>query len=130
MYLELHDSVLSGLKQDGGTAVLQLRPAYVHRSAGRPGIDPGEVYTQDFDIVIEGAQLTEDGPAVPFVVWDGAVAFGDRELVNLVPGDLHGTKPVFLRLVPAAGHRDLQIGGCSIDIHPVGQAQYMDEFHG
>ena len=130
MHLELHDSVLAGLKWDGPTAVLQFRPAYLHQSAGRPGIDPGEVYIQDYDLVVSDARLGDDAPALPFIVWDGALAFGAQELVNLLPGDLHGTQPVFLRLVPAAGHRELTVSGTALALHPAGSPQFIESFPG
>ena len=130
MYLEFHDSVLAAIHQSDRTSALQLRPAYIHRSTGRPGIDPGEVYIQDLDIVIGEARLTAESHALPFVIWDGAVAIGEKELVNLVPGDLHQTGPVFLRLVPTSSNSEFTVSGSSIEILPVGEPEFQDNFLG
>jgi hypothetical protein len=55
--VEIHDSELAGTTLIGRDLALRLEPAYVHRSAGRPGIDRGSGWLQDIDLVISEANV-------------------------------------------------------------------------
>jgi hypothetical protein len=39
--IEFHDSTLGEVWSSEKTVVVALRPAYIHQSTGRPGIDSG-----------------------------------------------------------------------------------------
>jgi hypothetical protein len=54
---EFHDSVLASIKEEGARCILEFRPAYVHRSEGSPGVDAGDGFWQDLQIVIGGAKI-------------------------------------------------------------------------
>ena len=57
--IELHDSDLAAVKVAGDAVILCFHPAYIHRSAGKPGIDAGTGWTQDATITISGAPKVE-----------------------------------------------------------------------
>jgi hypothetical protein len=38
---------LDSISEQDGSIVVKLRPAYIHRSDGVPGIDPGSGWVQD-----------------------------------------------------------------------------------
>jgi len=58
-----------------GGVTVRLR-AYVHRSNGRPGFDPGSGWSQPVDVVFT-ARVIEERPAeLPFTLADGSVSGG------------------------------------------------------
>ena len=51
--IELHDSVVAEISRLEGNVEITLRPAYVHQSAGQPGVDDGIGLVQDVVISVE-----------------------------------------------------------------------------
>jgi hypothetical protein len=54
--IELHDSVLDGIDQRPTALSLRLR-AYVHRSNGEPGVDPGTGWCQPATVTLSNGRL-------------------------------------------------------------------------
>ena len=62
--IELHDSVLGEIGFAEGDAKLSFVHAYIHRSEGRPGIDPGTGWSQKAELIIEEAIATKSAEVV------------------------------------------------------------------
>src|SRR5262245_59103732 len=75
--VEIHDSTLASITPDGHDLVLCLAPAYVHRSAGRPGIDQGSGWLQDIDLVISEAVVESLPSEFPVDLSDGSFSVGE-----------------------------------------------------
>jgi hypothetical protein len=126
--VELHDSVLAALVLRDGDAVLSLRPAYIHRSSGRPGSDPGTGWTQDLEITITDATVSGSSGLLPAHISEGSLKIGNEDYPSALPMVPLGS-PVHLALVMETGSR-VEIGGRRLTVVSVGEAQYVEEFPG
>ncbi len=125
--IELHDSELAAVTVTGGTAVILFRPAYIHRSLGRPAIDAGTGWTQDATITITEASLSASVMS-PATVLEGEVRVGDVIHDNIIPTKVRfqGAITMKLFLSPA---QTLVARGNSITIEVQGEPSYVEEFH-
>lgn len=81
--LELHDSTAESVHREGGVLCDALRPAYVHRSSGRPGVDSGEGYAQALDLLFSEARVEVHGTCFG-VLSSGSVSCNSRTSDNLL----------------------------------------------
>jgi hypothetical protein len=129
-YFEFHDSVLAALKGEGGRCILELRPAYVHQSDGRPGIDAGEGFWQDIEIVISGAAIKKPALSLPCPINDGHLTVGEIRMSNLAPTTLREAKKVSLKIWMMVGGAEIEIEGTSIEVRTMGEAEFAESFPG
>ena len=127
--LEIHDSNLAGVELAGGDAVLQLDAAYVHRSEGRPGIDPGSGWVQDIDLVISEAAIESFPSDLPRALAGGALSAGGASWDNLIPLPLAVTGPISLSMATSKGEPVL-IRGSGAEVVPRGEPRYIERFPG
>jgi hypothetical protein len=73
--VELHDSQVVAVDSIGGAVTVRL-VAYVHRSNGRPGIDPGSGWSQRVDLVFSSGVIEERPDEMPFALDDGSISGG------------------------------------------------------
>jgi hypothetical protein len=125
--IELHDSKLDAVTVTDGTAVLSLRPAYIHRSIARPAIDAGSGWTQDATITITEASLSAS-VMLPAIVFEGEVRIGDEILRNIIPtrARFQGAVAIELFLSPA---QTLVVRGSSLAIDVQGEPSYVEKFN-
>ncbi|WP_169975752.1 hypothetical protein [Tautonia rosea] len=83
--IELHDSTLGGLEWVGSEIVVRLRPAYVHQSEERPGMDPGTGWVQAVDLIIRSATLESLPTRLPTILADGAFSIDGARWENQIP---------------------------------------------
>jgi hypothetical protein len=128
--IELHDSVVAEISRLDGAVEIALRPAYVHQSAGRPGVDDGIGLVQNFVIAVEEGSVTGDVGKLPSDILDGEFDDGRQAFQNMIalPCDVAGSVTLTLFLSP--DNRKLVILGKRIAIRLDGQASYVEEFHG
>ena len=81
--LEFHDSTVESVQREADTLRISLRPAYVHRSSGRPGFGSGEGYTQPIDILFSDARVEVNGACIG-TVSSGSVSCNGQVFENLV----------------------------------------------
>ena len=122
--------MLATLKEEEARCVLELRPAYVHESDGRPGIDPGEGYWQDIEIAIAGAKVTKPFLSLPCPISDGHLSVGEIRMSNIAPTSLSEAKKVSLTIWMMAGGAEIQIDGASVCIRTIGERQFAEHFPG
>lgn len=82
--LEFHDSTISSAQEAKGTLRLLFSEAYIHRSEGRPGIDPGAGYIQPAELVFSGAEWHGLSPECTGALSDGTLTVGGKSL-SLIP---------------------------------------------
>jgi len=63
--IELHDSKLSGIEQNGEAIHIYLSPAYIHRD--------GKGWTQDVEIIVNGAIIEGGKLDFPVTLDDGSM---------------------------------------------------------
>ncbi|MDG3004808.1 hypothetical protein [Paludisphaera mucosa] len=127
--VELHDSTLAGMTHDGRDLVLRLSPAYVHRSTGRPGVDPGSGWLQDVDLVIFEAMVDTLPSEFPVDLSDGSFSVGEVLWDNSIPLPLAVTGAVTLTAVTCGGEF-LTVRGTGASTVMHGESRYFEQFPG
>jgi hypothetical protein len=127
--VEIHDSTLASITPDGRDLVLCLAPAYVHRSAGRPGIDQGSGWLQDIDLVISEAVVESSPSGFPVNLSDGSFSDGEVRWDNSIPLPLAVWGTVSLTAVTCRGEI-LAVRGTGASSVARGDARYVEEFPG
>lgn len=127
--IEIHDSTLSGATWDGRDLALHFAPAYLHRSAGEPGVDPGTGWIQDLDLIVSEARLAEFPATLPAWLFDGEFAEGDRLWSNTIP--VEPSQRGNVALVAITEHSEwLRVSGTGAAIVRRGEARYMEDYLG
>jgi hypothetical protein len=127
---EFHDSVLAEIKEEAGRCLLRFHPAYIHRSEGRPGIDVGDGFTQDLQIVIGGAKIRKMACVLPTEISGGSITVGDTQMLNCAPVPFLEKKKISLKILPASASGPIEIEGSSIEIRTAGEAVSVESFPG
>ena len=83
--LEFHDSKIDSIHVSETSLIITLKPAMVHQSQGRAGIDPGTCWTQEARIELIGAQLTGECSMLPIAISDGTLIANGRSFENCLP---------------------------------------------
>lgn len=124
--IEFHDSRLEAVDFVGPDLVIRLRPAYVHRWEGEPGVGPRSGWLQDVDVVVIGAVLESSPPVYPVEIADGEVVVGCRRWNNLVPLPCDMEGETMLLCLTAGLHR-LSVRGVGISVEATGEPRYVEE---
>ena len=128
--IEFHDSTLSDVKENNGACIIELRPVYVHRSDGNAGSDAGNVFLQDFRIIIGNAVVKNRPSTLPVELDDSLLEVGDLRLSNTAPTKMKEEQKVRLRLFSMRDSSYLEVEGHSISIDALGVAHYLERFLG
>jgi hypothetical protein len=83
--VELHDSTLGRIEFEGFELKLHLTPAYLHKSAGEPGIPPGTGWIQNVVIVVRDGALEGEPPEMPCDLTDETLCTGMNLWRNVIP---------------------------------------------
>ena len=83
--LELQDSRIDEIVLTDGAAVIHFPHAYIHKSSGRPGRDPGTGWSQEAQLILASASYVGALPALPGTIAEGHLEVGGirHELVPL-----------------------------------------------
>jgi len=83
--LELLDSRLDQIDLVDGGAIIHFSHAYIHKSAGTPGKDPGTGWSQEAQLVLASVSGSRVLPALPNTISDGYLEVGGirHELIPL-----------------------------------------------
>ena len=129
--IELHDSELAAISSLGDQIILSFEPAYIHRSLGRPGIDPGTGWTQDVTLTIRGVSAFSQ-VVLPATVSSGWLRIGDKLYENAMPAAGTFESPIEFSAVVFAQdftvRSDINIRGSSLTVVLNGEPHYVEEF--
>ena len=106
---------------------VQFVRVYLHKSEGRPGVDPGTGWTQEARLVFAGASVTGEAPDLPCEVVEGEMVVGAERHDNSIPVPLEVTAHVELRLVFDETHT-VTVAGRSVRLELLGEPGYVEEF--
>lgn len=126
--IELHDSVVAEISRLESTVEIALRPAYVHQSVGRPGVDDGIGLVQNVVISIEEGSVTGNLGELPSDIFDGEFDVSQHAFPNMIPLPCDVAGSVTLTLFLSPDNRKLVIFGKRITVRLDGQASYVEEF--
>jgi len=107
--IELHDSEVKAIRQQGGNLILVLG-AVIHSSEGRPGSDAGRTFTQEAELIIEDARVLSKPKSQPLWILSGQLTVGEEAFEDVpLPFDRSGDVRVQLSgvegVLSAAGRR-------------------------
>lgn len=106
--LELMHSRIEGLEHEGGGLRLYFSQAYVHKSAGRPGYDPGSLWSYPAELYFPQAHMQQPIPPLPATISEGYLEVG-KTRYEYIPLPLQRQLHVrlYLQLI-GAGELELQ----------------------
>lgn len=125
--LELHDSNVSTARADGDTLRLHLSAGYIHRSEGRPGIDPGSGWVQPVVLVFSGASWHGLSSECTGYLSSGTLTLGD-ETMSLIPLPYNVSGGLIAEFVFVSG-AILSVSAQSVTCACVGEPCFV-EFYG
>src|SRR5215469_15090319 len=102
--IEIHDSRVAEISQCDGTVTVHFRPAYLHKSEGRPAVDSGTGWVQEARLVFSKASVIGNFPEWPCDIMDGEIILGGERHCNLIPVPLDVAKVTELRLICDSVH--------------------------
>lgn len=108
---------------------IPLRPACVHKSLGRPGIDAGITCLQNFVIELKDAELEGEFGELPADVIEGELLAGGRSFRNLVPLPCEDGEKGSLGLTFVHGNQCVRASGSEIRIIEAGGMVYIEDFY-
>jgi hypothetical protein len=124
--IELHDSELDGLSLVGTSAVLSFTHAYVHESAGRPGVDVGTGWYQPAKLVVTRASFSPQ-VQLPTSVSGGSLRIADKVYENVVPATDTPAGTIDLSLALSTGDI-LTVHGETLSIELYGERSAVEHF--
>lgn len=125
--IEIHDSKVTEITNRCGTVIVHFQPAYLHRSEGRPGFDPGTGWVHEARLIFSGATIEGDFPNWPCDLIDGELFFGIERHRNSNPVPFETEILTELRLVCAVNHT-ITITGQAARLELLGEPKYVEEF--
>jgi len=93
--IEIHDSVIDAITNVDGKAVLYSSSVYIHKSLGKPGVDPGTGWVQRAKLTIVDAIILT---LFPGELLGGYLRLGDSIFDNEIPIPLNFRGDTELRL--------------------------------
>jgi hypothetical protein len=125
--VELHDSEVVAVTSAAAAVVVRLS-AYVHRSDGRPGYDPGSGWSQPVELVFAGGVVEEQPAELPCTLDDGCVA-GGAEFKGLIPLPASVGSAVLFEARGLYGEL-LAVRGAGLEVVAVGEGRFVESFPG
>jgi hypothetical protein len=126
--LEFHDSEVVRVEVTGERLAVTLA-GYVHRSPGRPGVDPGSGWSQDAVLEFTGATVRGGFKSLPVSLWDGTLGTAHGVFSNVIPAPGSFEGPIHIELEGVTGER-MAIDATGLELVLSGEAEYLDEFPG
>lgn len=116
--IELHDSQLVALTEEGDQRVIKLSPAYVHQH--------GKGWLQDAEITIGSAEFEGIAPELPVRLADGTLKTPGGHYQNLLVLPLKWNGSVLLELEFSSGNV-IRIKGASVSVELPGTPTYLED---
>lgn len=124
--LDLHDSRIDSVDIFDADAHVHFSHAYIHKSKGTPGRDPGTGWSQEAILVISRAVVSAPAPPFPNMISDGYLEVGGVKH-TLLPLPFTRKVDVSLSLIFTDGTA-LNIYGRGATVALLGQAIYLEDF--
>lgn len=126
--IELHDSKVEEIQILNENIILIFSEAYIHKSLGKPGYDPGSGWTQRIELEFIKASLDGLIKELPDRISDGELEVGKiREGGISVP--FESKENIRLSLIFQSGN-EIQIYRESMNLKEISAAEYVEEFPG
>ena len=124
--LELAESRVSYVVQEYGIAVVHFSFAYIYKSKGKPGRDPGSGWSQEAELVFQDAELSDPLPPLPNTIADGYLEVGGIKH-EIIPLPFKRKVRAILKLVFIDDSQIVVTGDKPI-IELLGKPIYLEDF--
>jgi hypothetical protein len=125
--IEIHDSRVAEISECDGTVIVHFKPAYLHKSDGRPAFDSGTTWAQEARLIFSEASVVGDFPEWPCDVMDGEIVLDGVCHSNLIPVLLEIETPTELRLVCDSAHT-VTVASKRVRMELIDEPRFVEEF--
>jgi hypothetical protein len=125
--IELHDSTLAVVRIGPDQVTFELRPAYIHKSVGKPGTAAGVGGWGSVDIIVSGATLPFGACELPVGISGGRLSVEDETWSNVIPLPFERAGGVIV-LIETEGGATLTVRGNRASIVSKGEPAFTEEF--
>ena len=125
--IEIHDSFLNSVESEG-TVLKLFVEAYIHKSKGTPGVDPGTVWVQNVILMIENGSFEGYANAFPYDLSDGTLQVDGKCTRNVIPIPLEAKGQVILMLLDKRSGKNMIARGTRISLKLLGEPEYVEQF--
>ena len=124
--LELHDSRLDQIALVDGAAIIHFPHAYIHKSRGTPGKDPGTGWSQEVQLILASASYAGTLPTLPNTISEGYLEVGGIRH-ELVPLPFSRRGKATLALVFTDGTQ-FEVSGERPFVELIGAAKFLENY--
>jgi hypothetical protein len=124
--IEFHDSEVSAILREEDDLIVRFTSAYIHKSEGKPGDDPGTGWVQPAELTIARGSVEGTYPDFPCWIADGTIECEGTILDNLLPLPFECKGAVKLELIFTADST-LTIFGERAVLNLLGEARYVED---
>jgi hypothetical protein len=124
--IEIHDSVLISVEVEAIHVKLSIE-AYIHKSTGVPGVDPGTGWVQNVVLKIQDGIIEGHVDTLPCDLYDGTLQIDGNVMSNVIPLPLDRQGSLTLTLVAQSNERII-VRGTRVAINLLGEPEYIEEF--
>ena len=124
--LELHDSRLDQIALVDGAAIIHFPHAYIHKSSGTPGKDPGTGWSQEVQLILASASYSGTLPTLPNTISEGHLEVGGIRH-ELVPLPFSRRGKATLALVFTDGTQ-FEVNGERPVLELIGAAKFLENY--
>lgn len=125
--IEIHDSVVDSVSNVDGKAVLYCSSVYIHKSLGKPGVDPGTGWVQQASLTIVDAVIKSTVALFPAELFGGYLRLGDEILDNEIPIPLNFSRDTELRL-ESWNDQIILVSGRRVELELIDEPTYIEDF--
>jgi hypothetical protein len=124
--IEIHDSDIDTVRSVDGKAVLCFSSVYIHKSLGKPGVDPGTGWVQKAKLTIADAIIISTLTLFPGEVLGGYLRLGDSIFDNEIPIPLNFRGDIELRL-ESWNDRVILVSGRGAELELIDEPTYVED---
>jgi len=122
--VQITETRLVSVTEDGGRVVLAFDPACVIKSEGIPSVDASTRWSQLGELVIEGAEIEAAMDGLPAVLTGGRIQYGGYTYVDMIPVPLQDEPAAYVRF--EAGDRVIEVRGERMTLELIGDGSYIE----
>jgi len=124
--IEFHDSDVQAIAGSGDCLRVVFSGAYVHRSAGRPGIDAGAGYIQPAELVFSHASWSAPSSGCSGAISDGALVVNGTSM-SLVPLPFSASGQISVNLTFTSG-ATFSASAASVSCASAGESRFVESY--
>lgn len=126
--LEFHDSDVEAIVGSGDCLLVVFSGAYVHRSAGRPGIDAGTGYVQPAELIFSGTLWSAPSSDCSGAISDGSLVVNGTSM-SLVPLPFSASGQVLVNLTFTSG-ATFTASASAVSCTCTGEPRFVEVYEG